>query len=83
MPSAKIVNRESDPPEKISKNPSSAPPCFLQKLGEGLAVDPGRGNMRPDPIYHQHPHGKEDTGTQLGDFENILKTGQESLKHRG
>jgi hypothetical protein len=38
--------------------------------------------MSPDPIYNQHPHGEEDAGAQLGDFENILKTGQESLKHR-
>jgi len=39
--------------------------------------------MRSDPIDYQHPYGEQDTGTQFGDFENILKAGQESLKHRG
>jgi hypothetical protein len=37
--------------------------------------------MRANPVDDQHPQREEDTGAQLGNFQNVLKTGQEPLKH--
>ena len=37
--------------------------------------------MRADPVDDKHPQRKEHAGPQLRYLEDILKTGQETLKH--
>jgi hypothetical protein len=39
--------------------------------------------MRADSVDDEHPEREEDPGSQFGNLEDILKTGQESLKHCG
>src|SRR5688572_28455540 len=47
MPSAKIVSLDSDPPEKISRNPGSAPPCFCRNSESASPLIPGVGIWAP------------------------------------
>src|SRR6185503_12730096 len=47
MPSAKIVRRDSAPPEKMSRKPSSAPPCFWRKSLRASLLIPGVGMCAP------------------------------------
>lgn len=68
-------------PKKYRETPAR-PPLFLQKLREGFTVDARGRDVRPDPVHHEHAEREENTSTQLGDLEDILKTGQEPFKHR-
>ena len=47
MPSAKIVSRDSAPPEKISKKPRSDPPRSSKNFDNSSLLMPGVGTCAP------------------------------------
>ncbi|MDH5194190.1 MAG: hypothetical protein OEW32_10935, partial [Nitrospira sp.] len=57
-------------------------PLLLKKIGKGVAVDTWRWDVGTDAIDNQHPERKQHTSAQLGNFEDILETSQQTFKHR-
>ena len=55
IPSAKIVKRDSAPPENMLNMPRM-PPCWLwNSFASSVRVDTRHRNVRPDPVDDQRP----------------------------
>ena len=50
IPSAKIENCESAPPEKRFSRPRIVPPLAAEVVLDRLRVDARRGHPRPEPV---------------------------------
>ena len=81
IPSAKIANWVSAPPEKSCRKPTTPPPLSAWRFSscDGVEVDARRGDERPDPVEGDDQQGEEDLPPQVGDPEHVPDAGQHGL----
>ena len=74
MPSAKMENCSSAPPENRLTIPNMVFFAAWKKSASALPSIPGVGNRDAHAIHGQHRKGEEQAATQLRDAPGVLET---------